>query len=78
VPVQAFKPRLATTEEAAVEEAKAHLHHQAGVLVLRRIGNPVVDEEGDPEIIFRTGTTAISTDEAHHELSHRDPYSHAP
>lgn len=57
VPVQAFKPRRTTTEEAAVKEAKELLQHHAGVLVWKRTANPVVGEEGDPEIIFHTGTT---------------------
>jgi hypothetical protein len=55
-PIPAFEPRLAATEEAAIEEAKELAHHHAGVLVWRREGDPVVGEEGDPEIVFQTGS----------------------
>ncbi|HEX5933696.1 MAG TPA: hypothetical protein VFY63_05990 [Pseudorhizobium sp.] len=56
-PVPAFKPRLASTEEAACEEAKELARRHAGVLVWKRTGDPIVGEEGDPEIVLQTGTT---------------------
>lgn len=56
-PIQAFEPRLAATEDAAIEEARELAHHHAGVVVWRREGDPVVGEEGDPEIVFEIGLT---------------------
>lgn len=56
-PVPAFEPRLASTEEAAREEAEELASRHAGVLVWKRTGDPIIGEEGDPEIIFQTGTT---------------------
>ena len=56
-PFRAFEPRLAATEEAALDEARELASRHAGVLVWKRTGVPVLGEEGDPEIVFRTGTT---------------------
>lgn len=55
--IRAFDPRPVETEAAAIDEAKALAQNHAGVLVWKRQGDPVVGEEGDPEIVFRTGTT---------------------
>ncbi|WP_430252290.1 hypothetical protein [Neorhizobium sp. DAR64860/K0K1] len=54
-PVSAFGPRPAATEKAAIEEAKELDKRHAGVVVWKREGDPVVGEEGEPEIIFRSG-----------------------
>jgi ABC-type Fe3+-hydroxamate transport system substrate-binding protein len=56
-PVPAFAPRRVVSEEAALEEARELALEHAGVLVWKRTGDPVVGEEGDPEIIFREGRT---------------------
>jgi hypothetical protein len=55
--VRAFEPRVAATEEAAIEEAKQLGQNHAGAIVWKRTGDPVVGEEGEPEIVFRIGTT---------------------
>lgn len=54
-PVPAFDPRPAATEDAAIEEAKDLATRHAGVAVWKRQGDPVVGEEGEPEIVFRAG-----------------------
>ncbi len=54
-PVPAFDPRPAATEDAAIEEAKDLATRHAGVAVWKRRGDPVVGEEGEPEIVFRAG-----------------------
>lgn len=53
--VQAFKPRLAASEAAAVEEAEELMRKHAGVVVWRRDNDPVVGEEGEPEVVFTVG-----------------------
>ncbi|MDP9840403.1 hypothetical protein J2T09_005190 [Neorhizobium huautlense] len=54
-PVKAFDPRPAATEEAAIEEGRDLDARHAGVIVWKRKGDPVVGEEGEPEIIFQSG-----------------------
>ncbi|MCF6367601.1 hypothetical protein [Rhizobium halophilum] len=56
-PVRSFEPCIAATEAAALEDAQRLSRQHAGVLVWKRTGDPVVGEEGDPEIIFQTGRT---------------------
>ncbi|TWF47625.1 hypothetical protein [Neorhizobium alkalisoli] len=53
--VQAFPPRLAASETAAIEAAEALAHDHAGVLAWRRDNDPVVGEEGDPVVILSIG-----------------------
>ncbi|TCQ99346.1 hypothetical protein EDF70_10951 [Neorhizobium sp. JUb45] len=54
-PLRAFDPRPAATEEAAIEEARDLAERHAGVVVWKREGDPVVGEEGEPEIVFQSG-----------------------
>jgi len=44
-------------ESEGIEEAKQMASSHAGVLVVRRDGNPVVGEEGDPVVVYRSGKT---------------------
>lgn len=53
--VQAFEPRVAASEPTAIEEAGELARSHAGVLVWRRDSNPVVGEDGDPEVLFSVG-----------------------
>ncbi|MBW9089357.1 hypothetical protein JNB91_16090 [Rhizobium wenxiniae] len=53
--IQAFRPRVASSEAAAIEEAEDLTRRHAGVVVWRRDNDPVVGEEGDPEVIFSVG-----------------------
>ncbi|MBP2460475.1 MULTISPECIES: hypothetical protein [unclassified Rhizobium] len=53
--VQAFAPRVAASEAVAVDEARELEGRHAGVVVWKREGNPVVGEEGEPEIVFSVG-----------------------
>jgi len=53
-PVRAFEPRPAATEKAAIKEAEDLDERHAGVVVWKREGDPVVGEEGEPEIVFRS------------------------
>ena len=50
-PVQAWE----TVVDGA--EAKGMALRHAGVLVVRRDGNPVVGEEGEPIVVYRSGKT---------------------
>jgi len=54
-PVGAFEPRVAASFEAAVEEARNLAAQHAGAVAWRRDGDPVVGEEGEPEIVFQAG-----------------------
>ncbi len=54
-PVRAFEPRIAASEEAAVEEARSLASQHAGSVTWKREGDPVVGEEGEPEVVFRSG-----------------------
>lgn len=49
---QAFEPRVAANEAAAIEEAEELARQHAGVIVWRRDSNPVVGEEGEPEVVY--------------------------
>lgn len=53
--VRAFEPRVASSEAAAIEEAEGLAQQHAGVVVWRRDNNPVVGEEGEPEVVFTVG-----------------------
>jgi hypothetical protein len=53
--VHAFPPRVAVNESAAIEEARDLGNHHAGAIVWKREGNPVVGEEGDPNVVFSVG-----------------------
>ncbi|MBY5635142.1 hypothetical protein HFO39_10135 [Rhizobium leguminosarum] len=53
--IRAFEPRVAANEEAAIEEAEVLITKHAGVLVWRRQNDPVVGEEGEPEVVFSVG-----------------------
>lgn len=53
--VPAFEPRVATGEAAAIEEAEDLARQHSGVVVWRRDNDPVVGEEGEPELIFSVG-----------------------
>ncbi|TDK31285.1 hypothetical protein E2F50_20300 [Rhizobium deserti] len=53
--VQAFAPRVAASKAAAIEEARHLEGRHAGVVVWRREGDPVVGEEGEPEVVFSVG-----------------------
>ena len=55
-PVQAFAPRLAADETAALDEADALAARHAGVVVWKRDAMPAIGEEGEPVIIWQTGT----------------------
>lgn len=55
--VRAFAPRIAKNTEAAIEQAKGVAERHAGVVVWRRVNNPVVGEEGEPYIVFSIGRT---------------------
>jgi len=54
-PVRVFEPRAAATKAAAIEEAHALADRHDGVVAWKREGDPVVGEEGDPEIVFQSG-----------------------
>jgi hypothetical protein len=53
--IQAFNPRVAVDEVAAVKEAGELAHKHAGVVVWRRDNNPAVGEEGVPLVVFSVG-----------------------
>lgn len=53
--VQAFSPRIAANEAAAIVDAKDLAGRHAGVVVWRRDNDPVVGEEGEPEVVFTVG-----------------------
>lgn len=53
--VQAFAPRVVASEISAIEEARDLGERHAGVVVWKREGNPVVGEEGEPEVVFSFG-----------------------
>ena len=53
--IKAFTARVATSEAAAVDEARDLAGRHAGAVVWKREGNPVVGEEGEPEVIFSVG-----------------------
>lgn len=53
--VPAFTPRVAASEAAAIEEAGELARRHAGVVVWRRANDPVIGEEGDPEVVFSLG-----------------------
>ncbi|MBW6425530.1 hypothetical protein KX729_29385 [Rhizobium sp. XQZ8] len=53
--VKAFEARPVASEVAAIEAARALADSHAGVVVWKREGDPVVGEEGDPEIVFQSG-----------------------
>jgi len=55
--IPASKPRLAPTEDAAITAAQELAQRHAGVLVWKRVGDPVVGEEGEPVVVYRQGTT---------------------
>ncbi|TBZ14811.1 hypothetical protein E0H33_15230 [Rhizobium leguminosarum bv. viciae] len=59
-PVRAFEPRPAATEDAAVGDARDLAVRHAGVIVWKREGDPVVGEEGEPEIVFQSGRIGAS------------------
>ncbi|WP_337269488.1 hypothetical protein [Oryzifoliimicrobium ureilyticus] len=54
-PVRSFKPRIAASQQAAIEEARSLADQYAGVVAWKREGNPVVGEEGEPEVVFQSG-----------------------
>lgn len=54
-PIAAFSPRVAASEASGIEEAKALAARHAGVVVWKHENNPVVGEEGEPEIVFSIG-----------------------
>jgi hypothetical protein len=53
--IQAFPPRIADSETAAIDEARDLGTRHAGSVVWKREGNPVVGEEGEPNIVFAIG-----------------------
>jgi hypothetical protein len=53
--IQAFAPRVVASEILAIEEARDLGQRHAGVVVWKREGNPVIGEEGDPEVVFSVG-----------------------
>jgi hypothetical protein len=53
--IQVFAPRVVASEVLAIEEAHDLREHHAGVVVWKREGNPVIGEEGDPEVVFSIG-----------------------
>ncbi len=55
--IPAFKPRLVATEDIAVAAAQELAQRHAGVLVWKRVGDPVVGEEGEPVVVYQQGTT---------------------
>jgi hypothetical protein len=52
----AFDVREAQDETAAIDQAHALGDRHAGVVVWKRESSPAVGEEGEPVIIFQTGT----------------------
>ena len=54
-PVQAFPPKVEADEGTAVTDAKDLARHHAGVVVWKREGDPVVGEEGVPDVVFSAG-----------------------
>jgi hypothetical protein len=54
--IQAIAPRAAASEVSAIEEAGDLARRHAGVVVWRRDNDPVVGEEGEPEVVFSVGT----------------------
>ena len=56
-PVQAWETVTGGTEADALAEAEEAATRHAGVLVVRRDGNPSVGEEGEPIVVFRLGKT---------------------
>jgi hypothetical protein len=54
--VQAFAPRAVADEASAIQEAGVLARRHTGVVVWRRDNNPVIGEEGDPELVFSVGT----------------------
>ena len=55
--VQAWETVVDASDTEGIEEAKQMASSHAGVLVVRRDGNPVVGEEGDPVVVYRSGKT---------------------
>jgi hypothetical protein len=53
--IGAFPPRIAASEAVAIEEAHDLGTHHAGAIVWKREGNPVIGEEGEPEVVFSIG-----------------------
>jgi hypothetical protein len=53
--VQAWEAIVDGAEAKAIEEAKGHC--STGVLVVRRDGNPIVGEEVEPIVVYRSGKT---------------------
>jgi hypothetical protein len=53
--IRAFEPRPAASEEAAIEDARELAKSHAGAVVWKRLGNPVVGEEGEPMIVLQIG-----------------------
>ena len=54
--VPAFAVREAQDETTAIDEARKLGDRHAGVVVWKREASPAVGEEGEPVIIFQTGT----------------------
>lgn len=49
------EPKLATDEPAAIAEARRLADVHAGAVVWKREAQPVIGEEGEPEILWRAG-----------------------
>jgi hypothetical protein len=54
-PVRVFEPRVAANVEAAVEAARNLSSQHAGAVAWKLESDPVVGEEGEPEILFQAG-----------------------
>ncbi len=55
--IPAFPPRLVASEELAVAAARELAQQHAGVVVWKRVGDPVVGEEGEPLVLYQQGVT---------------------
>ncbi|MBW6425552.1 hypothetical protein KX729_29530 [Rhizobium sp. XQZ8] len=54
-PVKAFEPHAAASVEAAVDAARNLSSRHAGVVAWKLESDPVVGEEGHPEVLFQAG-----------------------
>ena len=54
-PIQAFPPRVAVDEDTAVADARNIACRHAGIVVWKRESDPVVGEEGVPDVVFSVG-----------------------
>lgn len=54
--IPVFKPKPAADETTAIEEARRLANIHAGAVAWKRQAQPLVGEEGEPEILWQAGT----------------------